>query len=162
MSITFRAAITTTVIGFRVECFHCQHLFAALAPSEYEQAWAGLDDRVCPTHGDGWGTVEPVEDGDPGPMVNLSNTNAAALFRALGMDVELTGGGSVPAVELVERLAFLAARDDEGAPSIEYQADGGSVMMECGRRAGYFADVPDRLAPVIEAAVAADVDVVWG
>jgi hypothetical protein len=160
MSITLRAAIPTNVIGYRVECFHCQHLFAALGSGEYEQAWTGLDDRECPTHGDGWGTVEAVEDGDPGPMVNLSNGNAVDLFRSLGLEIDWDGGAIDP-VELGERLTFLAARDDEGAPSIEYVGNGGAQMIHGGRPAGYWAGKADALQAVVDAAVAAGVEVVW-
>lgn len=77
--------------------------------------------------------------------VNMSNSNAAVVCDALGINLEEEGWcGSVPAENFLGRVlvALAIQPSDEGIPSHELPT-GGVRWIECGRRPGY---TQDRLA----------------
>lgn len=103
-----------------------------------------------------------------GTDVNMSNTNAAMIFRDLGVDLVEDGWcGSMEPLDLAGRvLVALALANDTGTPSSTHQAvreDGtlGATVIDCGIQAGYKHDKFLHLLEVAADATRLGRRVVW-
>lgn len=80
--------------------------------------------------------------------VNVSNTNAAMIFERLGLDwdPEDPSGSAEPADILARAMLGNVGRDDSGIAMSAEKVPGGPTVIDCGLRAGYFADRLDGIA----------------
>jgi len=95
------------------------------------------------------------------PEVNMSNVNAAYIIDLMGIEFDYCG--SIPAAELLERIAFgeVVGGGDEGTVTVAYRAEGGATMVDCGRPAGYADMRLGQLREVAEWAAAHGREVTW-
>lgn len=150
MSVTF-AAVPGPVMGFVVAC--CDGAARlALRHASYEDAEESrrtvnaqrTQSLPDPLPGCEWPdqcpeyplSVRPVED-NPGPEVNVSNTNAAILLDVLGFPADDLCG-EVPADEFLHRVitTLVLAPDDVGIPTRQIS----DRLIVGGRSAGYIQD----------------------
>jgi hypothetical protein len=93
---------------------------------------------------------------------NLANHNARMVLRSLGLaDTDADDGSvSLDSADLHGRLLTALTVGgtiaDDGMSDISNRSAGGALMVSCGVRPGYFADVYERMLPVAEQAL------VWG
>ena len=106
------------------------------------------------------GTVLVVGRVDFEEDVNLSNANAYAVLDRLGYEGEY--GETTPEEFLGCVLVANVGRDDSGFDGATTYLIDGPVLHDCGRRAGYFEDVMERLVVLAERAKAEEAMIAWG
>ena len=169
MTVTFTAEWSSPVSGWQVSCC-CD----TVVPRPFQTRDAALEwlrtdlSALLPLEGctDSWcasepKVVEPVET-DPAPLVNVSNSNAATILRALGVQVgDLCG--SMPADDLMGRLLVASALSpaDTGVPRRVSGGDGRATLVDFGCDAGYLQDRFEQLCAVARFAADRGVDVMW-
>jgi len=163
MSITFTPALSDAdVKGYFGECyadFNRPPVMVGFSGT-YEAAreavaFHGLECEECAAYGN---IVIPAIDA---PEVNMANTNAAFIIELLGIEFDYCG--SIPAAELLERITFgeVVGGGDAGTVAVEYRAEGGATVIDCGRHAGYADERLAQLREVAEWAVAHGREVTW-
>jgi hypothetical protein len=96
--------------------------------------------------------------------INMSNSNAAVVCAALGIDLDAEGWcGSLPAEDFLGRVlvALAIQPSDEGIPVHELPT-GGVRWVECGRRPGYIQERLGQLHELAQWAVAHGAEVDFG
>lgn len=170
MSITFTPAHFPTPTAFAWACQDCVMLdrfhwddparYVGQAPT-WEDAVLTIEanDRFCDACGCAtlW-DIDPVGLPDK-TEVNLSNTNAQMVLRALGLDA--TEYGTIPAEDLRARAMLGTIEVFEGRPTVTHRDEGRATFIECGVDAEYLARVCARLVAVADEAAALGVDVQW-
>ena len=112
-----------------------------------------------------YGICECFEDaqaecGHCSSSVNVSNANAAQIIERLGVEFDYCG--IFDPADLFGRAAVgNIGRDDSGVASVTDRGEGGSTMVECGLRAGYFEDRLGSLAGLAQVAIERGMLVSW-
>ncbi len=127
-------------------------LIAAVHRSECE---------TCETYGAT--TLRPETDIPDEPSVQMSNSNAARVFDALGVEVgdELAGSANPATLLVATRQALAADRRHDGRAAEAYSLASGGTWVECGTDAFYLRRRFCEIADVAEAAAARGRKVIW-
>jgi len=92
--------------------------------------------------------------------VNVSNSNAFALFDRLGIEADYCG--SMAAGDFLGRaMVANVGRFDDGIESATDVGEGGATFIDCGLRSGYFEDRMSSLANLASAAATRGLLVAW-
>ena len=93
------------------------------------------------------------------PVVQMSNTNAADVLAALGLDWY----GSIGAAEMRERVLLARGLNtyDEARAALAHTGARGAAVIHVGREAGYVDEKLARLAEMAEFAAAKGVSISW-
>lgn len=163
MSVTF--SVESPIIGWVSACA-CRTVRTSKMYETYDAVRTAIDAKIerpvcndCSEYGEG-----PYADAmtlfDEAPEINVSNTNAGTLLRALGLYEEggdLTGvlSGAEFAAKVTE--ARVMEPQDVGVPAMTY-----GIVHDCGRDPGYIQDRLNSLQEVANFAWDKGVAVVWG
>lgn len=93
--------------------------------------------------------------------LNVSNANAAAILERLGLEADEYGVLD-PADMLGRVMVGNIGRSDDGMADSVSVGSGGAINVDCGVRAGYFADRFGALADLVMVASDRNMLVVWG
>lgn len=177
MSIIFGTTLSE-ITGFTLTCGHdngvTEHRFGTyeeartVLQAEYDThghtgGFAVCDDDYCLN---GMMSVLPMES-DPAPDLNVSNTNAMHLLGLLGLPSEPdecgTLSGSTTAEDFLGRVLLAQAINpaDAGVPATSTAGQGGTVLIDMGRRLGYADERLTTLRELADFAVSRDRDVQW-
>ena len=77
--------------------------------------------------------------------LNMSNSNAAAVLSALGLDADFWDAPAKPIEELEQAISFylnseIASFLDRGTDTLVHSSEGGATMINYGRREGYITE----------------------
>lgn len=165
MSVTFTIESIPTG-AFQFECHAgLEVIRVPLQATNYEAAGAELAEHQekCETCATDRACVAAVNDIDDEFDVNVSNSNAGMLLRALGLPTDDLCGES-SGLDFLGRviLALAEVRDDAGVPATVTRSNPhGMTFVECGLRPGYKADVFGRLFALATEAVRLGRDIQW-
>lgn len=151
---------------YTAECEDTQQVFKA---DSYEaiKVEIGLHKMVCEEceHYGMWPhAVTDIEV----PEVNMANGNAAAVFSALGINLDFAQGGSMSGQELLGYvlMAIATGPDDTGiAPAVTGGPEvgqRGATMVDCGMRPGYYAERFAQIGEIATIAARLGRNVYWG
>lgn len=163
MSVTF--SVESPLIGWVTSCA-CGQVRTTKMYETYDAVRAAIDTKVeNPTCADCADYCEPPRaDGvtlfEEAPEVNVSNTNAVTLLRALGLfeeDGDLTG--TLSGAEFASKVmqARVMEPQDAGVSPVTYGA-----VIDCGRHPGYVQERLDSLQEIGNFAWDKDIAVTWG
>lgn len=163
MSVTF--SVESPLIGWVTSC-PCGTVRTSKMYETYDAVRAAIDAKIehpscdnCTEYGEA-PYADAVTLFDEAPELNVSNTNAGTLLRALGIyeeDGDLTG--TLPGAELASKViqARVMEPQDVGVPEMKYGA-----VTDCGRHPGYVQDRLETLQEVANFAWDKGVAVTWG
>lgn len=163
MSVTF--SVESPLIGWVSACA-CRTVRTTTMYETYDAVRAAIDAKTeqptcnkCAEYQEG-PYADAVTLFDEAPEVNVSNTNAGTLLRAIGIyeeDGDLTG--TLSGAEFASKVtqARVMEPQDAGVPAMSY-----GIVRDCGRVPGYVQDRLDALQAVGNFAWDKGVAVTWG